>query len=48
MWQQLLQEIQLGNIKSLARAISLVENEFAGYESFAKFATINNKNYWHY
>lgn len=34
MWQQLLQEIQLGNIKSLARAISLVENEFAGYESF--------------
>lgn len=34
MWQQLLQEIQLSNIKSLARAISLVENEFAGYESF--------------
>ena len=34
MWQQLLQEIQTGNIKSLARTISLVENEFAGYESF--------------
>lgn len=34
MWQQLLQEIQAGNIKSLARTISLVENEFEGYESF--------------
>lgn len=34
MWQQLLQEIQEGNIKSLARTISLVENEFVGYESF--------------
>ncbi len=34
MWQQLLQEIQNGNIKSLARCISLVENEFAGYEEF--------------
>jgi LAO/AO transport system kinase len=34
MWQQLLQEIQAGNIKSLARTISLVENEFEGYEDF--------------
>ncbi len=34
MWQQLLQEIQEGNIKSLARTISLVENEYTGYESF--------------
>ncbi|MCU0320814.1 MAG: methylmalonyl Co-A mutase-associated GTPase MeaB [Chitinophagaceae bacterium] len=34
MWHQLLQEIQIGNIKSLARTISLVENEFAGYETF--------------
>lgn len=34
MWQQLLQEIQSGNIKSLARTISLVENEYAGYETF--------------
>ena len=33
MWQQLLQEIQAGNIKSLARTISLVENEFEGYEA---------------
>jgi LAO/AO transport system kinase len=34
MWQQLLQEIQAGNIKSLARTISLVENEFEGYQDF--------------
>jgi LAO/AO transport system kinase len=34
MWQQLLQEIQEGNVKSLARIISLVENEYAGYETF--------------
>lgn len=32
MWQQLLKEIQEGNTKSLARTISLVENETAGYE----------------
>lgn len=33
MWQELLQQIQQGNIKSLARCISLVENEYPGYES---------------
>ena len=32
MWQQHLQQIQLGDIKTLARCISLVENEIAGYE----------------
>lgn len=32
MWQQQLQQIQLGDIKTLARCISLVENEVAGYE----------------
>jgi LAO/AO transport system kinase len=32
MWQQLLQQIQQGDIKSLARSISLVENEYPGYE----------------
>ena len=31
MWQQLLSEIQQGNIKSLARTISLVENEYDRY-----------------
>jgi len=32
MWQELLSEIQNGNLKSLARSISLVENEYEGYE----------------
>ena len=33
MWQQHLQQIQQGDIKTLARCISLVENEVAGYEN---------------
>ena len=33
-WQLLLQEIIGGKFKSLARAISLVENEVNGYETF--------------
>ena len=33
MWQQYLQQIQQGDIKALARCISLVENEVSGYES---------------
>lgn len=32
MWQQQLDEISLGNSKTLARCISLIENEVAGYE----------------
>lgn len=32
MWQELLQQIQQGNTKALARSISLVENEYTGYE----------------
>jgi LAO/AO transport system kinase len=32
MWEELLRDILNGNAKSLARAISLVENEVAGYE----------------
>jgi LAO/AO transport system kinase len=34
MWEPLLQQLQAGDIKSLARCISLVENEVAGYETF--------------
>lgn len=34
MWEELLHDIINGNTKSLARAISLVENEVAGYEVF--------------
>ena len=33
MWQELLEQIKQGNVKALARSISLVENEFPGYES---------------
>jgi LAO/AO transport system kinase len=32
MWHQLLHQLQHGNIKALARTISLVENQSAGYE----------------
>jgi len=34
MWQQLKKDIVRGDIKSLARAISLVENEWEGYDHF--------------
>jgi len=34
MWQSLLKNILDGNFKAIARAISLVENEVEGYESF--------------
>ena len=32
MWQQYLHQIQQGDVKALARCISLVENEVPGYE----------------
>ncbi len=34
MWSKLLTDIKLGNRRSLARSISLVENEFNGYQQF--------------
>ncbi|RXK60975.1 methylmalonyl Co-A mutase-associated GTPase MeaB [Lacibacter luteus] len=34
MWTALLNELQQGNMKSLARSISLIENEVPGYEVF--------------
>ena len=39
MWQQLLNEITAGNEKSLARCISLVENEVEGYFHFLQSIT---------
>ncbi len=36
MFEQLLQQIQKGDVKSLARCISLIENEHKGYEEFLK------------
>ena len=45
MWKELLQKIQQGNIKSLARAISFIENEEKGYtellQSLDHFSTAN-------
>ena len=43
MWQQYLQQIQQGNIKALARCISLVENEVNGYESLMQSLQISHK-----
>lgn len=37
MWQQYLQQIQQGDIKTLARSISLVENEVAGHEHLMQY-----------
>ncbi|MES1219100.1 MAG: methylmalonyl Co-A mutase-associated GTPase MeaB [Bacteroidota bacterium] len=34
MWQELLQQIQQGDTKALARSISFIENEHLGYELF--------------
>jgi LAO/AO transport system kinase len=34
MWQQLLEQLQTGDTKALARSISFVENEQEGYEDF--------------
>ncbi len=34
MWMALQEELQQGNTKSLARSISLIENEVTGYETF--------------
>lgn len=43
MWLQLLQQIQQQNFKALARCISLVENEIAGYDDFlTKLPTASN------
>ena len=36
MWQELLENIQQGDIKSLARSISFIENEQNGYEELLK------------
>ncbi len=34
MWDEYLKQIKAGNVKTLARCISLIENETAGYEAF--------------
>jgi LAO/AO transport system kinase len=42
MWQQYLQQIQQGDIKALARCISLVENEAPGYEHLLQLLPPSN------
>ncbi|MDQ6610606.1 MAG: methylmalonyl Co-A mutase-associated GTPase MeaB [Bacteroidota bacterium] len=42
MWQQLCKDLQSGNIKALARTISLIENECEGYERLLKMLPNNN------
>ena len=42
MWQQLLQQIKNGDVKALARTISLVENEFENYEDLLISLTPSN------
>ena len=42
MWQQLKADIINQNIKSLARSISLIENEVAGYDTFLQSLPVTN------
>jgi len=42
MWQQLLQQVMRGDIKSLARCISIIENEVTGYEELLQQLPANN------
>ena len=43
MWKELLQKIQAGDTKALARSISLIENEYAGYEQLLTQLTSTKK-----
>ena len=49
MWEQQIDEIKQGNTKTLARCISYIENEVAGYEEpVATAPSIANAYYWYY
>jgi len=41
MWDKYLQQIKAGNIKALARCISLIENEASGYADFLRSLTVS-------
>lgn len=43
MWQQYLQQIQQGDVKALARCISLVENEVSGYQELLQLLPFSHK-----
>lgn len=42
MWQNYLREIKEGNVKTLARLISLIENEYPGYETFLQSIPVSS------
>jgi len=42
MWQELLENIQHGDVKSLARSISFVENEQDGYQDLLRSLSSNS------
>ncbi|MGE5106599.1 MAG: methylmalonyl Co-A mutase-associated GTPase MeaB [Sphingobacteriales bacterium] len=42
MWAQILEEIINGDTKALARTITLVENEYAGYEDFLQLLPVKS------
>jgi LAO/AO transport system kinase len=44
MWQQLLKDLEAGNIKALARTISLVENQQDGYEAILQSLKVPEKS----
>jgi LAO/AO transport system kinase len=44
MWQQLLKDLEAGNIKALARTISLVENQQYGYEELLQSLKVPEKS----
>ncbi len=43
MWQQYLHQIEQGDVKALARCISLIENEVSGYEQLLQLLPPSNK-----
>ena len=43
MWQELLNQIKQGDIKSLARAISLIENDQAGYSEILENLSVSSQ-----
>ena len=44
MWQQLNNQLIASDINTLARCVSLVENEVDGYEQFMQSLPVNNAN----
>ena len=42
MWQELFNQVKEGNIKSLARCISLIENEYPGYDELLQMLPANS------